>query len=95
MQEASSPAGTPAQVRDCEATFHQDLARRCADVITEAVLVAALSSAAVAVEQAAIITLTRHLTLQKSAQSVSVTLLGGSTMMVETPYHLVRPRKRR
>ena len=84
-----------AQLMDFEVKLHQQVARRCADVVTAAVIKATHDSAAVAAEEAAIVESIPHLRLQKSAQDVTITLYGGTEMTLSTRYYLVRPPARR
>lgn len=92
LEEAAATVPTsPGEMLDFETRLHQDVARDCIDPVVGAVVQAAHDNKCVAKRAEELTASYPHLRLQKSEQTVVITLLGGSTVEVTTPYFLVRP----
>jgi hypothetical protein len=88
---AGMPTG-PGTLLNFEQALHHDVARSCLDPIVAAVIQAAHGAPAVVERATMLVGAYADLRLQKTAQPVAVTLLGGSTAEIFTPYFLQRPR---
>ncbi len=88
--EAGKIPTDPAALLAMEADLHRAVARECVDLVTGAVLQAAVGQDAVREQTAALVAANEHLQLQKSDKGVVISLLGGSKVEVITAYYLTR-----
>ena len=79
------------ELLDLEQSLHQAMARHVTDRVVGQVIVAALESDGVRGQAAQVQASVPHLHLQDRRQTVTITLLGGTTITVEAAYYLRRP----
>ena len=91
---ASGLPASPEAVCDFEREVHQHVARECIDPVMGELIQAAHNSTAVAEKADQLIEVRPYLRLQDASETVGVTLLGGSTVRIQSPYYLERPPKR-
>lgn len=91
---AGLPA-TPGQVAAMERQAHAEVSRECIDPVVGEALKVAHADSVVLGRAEAIVANTPDLHPQRSAETVRLTLLGGSKVAVQTPYYLRRPPTRR
>lgn len=82
---------TPSSFLDLEQEIHRLVARECIDPVVGALIQVAHNFADVKEKALKVMSAIPDLRLQVSAQSVNITLLGGSKVTVLTPYYLRRP----
>ncbi|MGH7866873.1 MAG: hypothetical protein ACREP9_04365, partial [Candidatus Dormibacteraceae bacterium] len=101
LLEAKLEAGLPSspeELLNLEREVHQQIARDCIDPVIAEVIQAAHDSVEVADQAELLLDARPYLRLQDSGQTVGVTLLGGSTVRIHSPYFLdrcPRPGRRR
>ena len=78
-----------------ERELHTRVGRECLDPVVGARIVAAHEDPVVLERANAVVDATPNLRPQRASEPVTLTLLGGSSVRVMTPYHLKRPVKRR
>lgn len=92
--EQSGPV-EPKDLLELETRLHQEVAQLCLDPVVGALVQDAHDDEEIQIK-ASVLQLNRpHLQLQKSDQEVTITLLGGSQVKVNTPYYLRRPPRGR
>lgn len=91
LDEVTSVPSSPEEWLELEAELHRKVARSVVDSFIGVLLQAAHQQPGVLEAVGELIARTPNLRMQKSAQPVTVTLLGGSTVTLETPYMLRRP----
>ncbi|HEY3999846.1 MAG TPA: hypothetical protein VGO93_13310 [Candidatus Xenobia bacterium] len=79
------------ELLDLEQSLHQAMARQVTDRVVGQVIVAALESEDVRGQAAQVQACVPHLHLQDRHQTVTIALLGGTTVTVEAAYYLRRP----
>jgi hypothetical protein len=84
---------SPEELLNLEREVHQQIARDCVDAVIAEVIQTAHDSPEVAGKAEQLLESRPHLRLQDSGQTVGVTLLGGSTVRIHSPYFLERPPK--
>jgi hypothetical protein len=92
--QAGVPVG-PGEFLNWESSLHADFSRECLDPVTAAVINAAHDEPVVVGRASAAVDATSNLHGQRASETVSVALLGGSEVKIQTPYFLKRERKRK
>lgn len=82
------------ELHELERTIHIRVAQSCVDPIVGSFIVAAQEDPFVMERMETIIDGVEDLRPQRSSQSVSISLLGGTEVTLSTPYYLRRQRKR-
>jgi hypothetical protein len=80
-------------LRDLEEKMHREIGR-CLDIVTAAVLRAAHSTPEVLSQVELLLVANPHLRLQDSKEEPLITLLGGSSHRIASPYMLCRPSQK-
>jgi len=89
------PTG-PKELLDLERHLHQVISRECIDPVVGAIIQRAHEDPSVLDKTELLVQSTPGLKPQRATETIKITLLGGSTLSLKTPYYLKRgPRKRR
>jgi hypothetical protein len=91
---ASGLPTSPQELLDLERDIHGQVAKECLDPLVGEMIQAAHDSDAAVEKACQLIGARPYLRLQDSKETVAVTLLGGSTVRIRSPYYLERPPKR-
>ena len=95
VEAIQRPFLSPGSFQRWELDLHTLIPRECIDPVTGAMILAALKMDEIKAKAASILSSAPNLKLQHGRQRVSLNLLGGGKVTVQTPYYLNRPPSRR